>query len=145
MADKSFFGGFMADNLQQVLALLQQSGKALSSSAIRTQLPIAERTLSRLLKQLTEAGQIQAIGHRRGRVYQSITPVTLAPSALPNIIPSLFSKLAFEAIEQVRKPLIYRQPCTYNKIWLDAYQPNHTFYLSEPDRQLLWLSRASGL
>jgi hypothetical protein len=33
-------------------------------------------------------------------------------------------------IDQIRQPLINRDPCSYNADWLDAYQPDQTYYLS---------------
>jgi len=40
-------------------------------------------------------------------------------------------------IDQIRQPLINREPCSYNADWLDAYQPDHTYYLSLEQRQRL--------
>jgi len=33
-------------------------------------------------------------------------------------------------IDQIRQPLINRDPCSYNADWLNAYQPDQTYYLS---------------
>jgi hypothetical protein len=40
-------------------------------------------------------------------------------------------------IDQIRQPLIKRDLCSYNADWLEAYQPNQTYYLSVEQRQLL--------
>jgi len=40
-------------------------------------------------------------------------------------------------IDQIRQPLIKRDPCSYNADWLDAYQPDQTYYLSLEQRQRL--------
>jgi Fic family protein len=42
-----------------------------------------------------------------------------------------------QALNYIRQPIFKRNPVTYNKHWLDNYQPNKTFYLSANDIELL--------
>lgn len=124
----------MADNHQTVLQLLQELGKPAALSDLMGKLDVPERTLNRWLAKLVGAGQVQATGQKRGRRYHlpPADDATAHPSGHP-----LFSATALTRINRVRQPLITRDPCTYNATWLDAYQPNQTFYLSATQRQQL--------
>ncbi|MFM2317430.1 MAG: hypothetical protein E6Q84_03545 [Thiothrix sp.] len=123
----------MADNLeQQIIDLLANASQPLAFSEIYQQLPIAERTLSRWLMRLVASGQIQASGFNRGRRYflAALPSAAVSPE-------SLFSPESLVAINKVRQALIHREPCTYNKAWLDHYQVNHSCYLSDQQKALL--------
>lgn len=122
----------MADTNEQIILLLQQAQQPLAFSDIHQHLPLAARTLSRLLMQMVATGHIQALGEKRGRRYflaQSTESLTQPES--------LFSTASLARIQKVRQALIYREPCTYNPAWLDAYQVNRSFYLSKQQRTLL--------
>ncbi|MBS0622925.1 MAG: Fic family protein [Verrucomicrobia bacterium] len=43
--------------------------------------------------------------------------------------PSIFRQESLKVIEQVRRPIYERQPISYSKEWLDAYEPNSTYYV----------------
>lgn len=122
----------MADNLkQQIIDLVTNASQPLAFSEIYQRLPIAERTLSRWLMQLVANGQIQASGAKRGRRYFLELPSRTTASEV------LFSPESLVAINKVRQALIHREPCTYNKAWLDHYQVNQSCYLSDQQRALL--------
>lgn len=125
----------MADNQETVLLLLRDIGKPAALSDLKARLDVPERTLNRWLAQLVESGQALATGQKRGRRYHlpsAHTEATPAPAT-----PPLFSASALALINRVKQPLITRDPCSYQTGWLDAYQPNQTFYLSAGQRQLL--------
>ena len=52
-------------------------------------------------------------------------------------VPSL-SEAGVEIQEYVRQPVGARRPVGYDRSFLDSYQPNETFYLSEQEREHLW-------
>lgn len=91
-----------------------------------------ERSVRRWLMELIEEGLVLKQGHKRGTVYQSITSVTKEPQSF------IFTSTAENAIRYVQQPLFKRKPVAYQKKWLNAYQPNRTFYLSAQERKLLW-------
>lgn len=125
----------MADNHETVLLLLRDIGRPAALSDLKARLDIPERTLNRWLSQLAASGQVLASGQKRGRRYH-LPPAAGMADSTPAAHP-LFSAPALALINQVRQPLITRDPCTYQPGWLDAYQPNQTFYLPAAQRQLL--------
>jgi Fic family protein len=46
-----------------------------------------------------------------------------------------FGPKSLEAIQYIRQPIFQRDPVAYEKKWLEAYQPNKTYYLEEQQRQ----------
>lgn len=125
----------MADNKESILSILRDLDAPAALADIKGQLDVPERTLHRWLAQLVEAGQVLATGQKRGRRY-ALPAVMLKPET-DSSSHLLFSPAALSLLEQVRQPLITRDPCTYNTGWLDAYQPNKTFYLEESQRETL--------
>lgn len=129
MADK------MADNHERILQILRELNAPAALSDIKQKLNVPDRTLHRWLAELLALGQVQAEGKKRGRRYSLAMQTNTSITNDANHV--LFSPTALLLIQQVRQPLITRDPCTYNMAWFDAYQPNQTFYLSAAQRQLL--------
>ena len=117
----------------------QQISDALASEPAR-------RTLQYRLKSLVDSQRLAMQSRGRGtryRVPQRISgaaqPVTFhftIPPARVEVLPPL-SDAAAEIREHVRQPLAARQPVGYDRAFLDSYQPNHTFYLSQAERNRL--------
>ena len=105
------------------------------------------RTLQYRLKSLVDSKRLvmEGIGRwARYRVPRQISvaaqPISFHFAMLPprvQVLPPL-SESAAEIREHVRQPLAARQPVGYDRAFLDAYRPNHTFYLSQAERQHLW-------
>jgi hypothetical protein len=116
--------------------------------------PLPKRSLQRYLASLAIQGRLQVFGKARSRQYrlqpeenEKIIPDINAQNVLPiqNVyqtkeIEELIS-LSSEALsihKDVRQPIQARRPVGYNREFLDKYNPNNTFYLSENTRKHLF-------
>lgn len=94
---------------------------------------VARRTAQRQLAQLVASGRVVAQGEGRARRYCH------AASAIPRTdldgVP--LSADSLDVLAYVNRPLAARQPVGYQRDFLDAYQPNQTWYLSESLRRQL--------
>lgn len=95
-----------------------------------------QRTLQRRLNKMLQKGLIQALGKGRASRYN-----WLKTSKEPTKSPSVKT---FEHVENISEylslPLIKRHPVSYQRKFLDAYQPNSTPYLSNELCEELMLS-----
>ncbi len=121
-------------------AIRQQGGSARLeeiSSKIARQVP--RRTLQRWLKALTQAGRVEVVGQGPITAYRIPVAAPAAPardeSAEDKDIPLSIS--GKEVLDYVGQPLSARQPVTYDRSFLDRYEPNRTWYLSESVRKHL--------
>lgn len=107
----------------------------------------SRRSLARIIKQLQRRGEIVAEGRARSvRYRQKQRPTRLSnelkenaaavPAAEPYVPMSPDGGMVFN---WVRRPLTQRQPVGYNRAFLDAYQPNETYYLADAPRRE-WLN-----
>ncbi|MEX3956168.1 Fic family protein [Trinickia sp. EG282A] len=100
---------------------------------------LARRTAQRWLTELTESGRIRPVGAGRARRYVasgSRPPVTAVPrDASPDHIP--LSADSQDVLAYVDQPIEARRPVGYQRDFLDAYEPNRTWYLPEPIRRQL--------
>ncbi len=100
---------------------------------------LARRTVQRWLNELAAAGRIHAFGAGRARRYvaNALRPAATAVprDAFPHHIP--LSADSEDVLAYVDQPLEARRPVGYQREFLDAYQPNHTWYLPEPLRRQL--------
>lgn len=95
------------------------------------------------MARLVDAGAIQTIGRGPARRYR-VTPDVPAASLLPaNMIVATADDdipLGADAIDlrrQIHLPLARRLPIGYRREFLEAYQPNQTFYLPTDIREYL--------
>lgn len=129
----------MNQKLQSLLTLLQTFTHPAAISELSEKLDVSERTTRRRLQQLIELGLVESQGKNKGVRY---IPVFMGENLPVNHFDNSHLGFFFTApnqiiIEQIHQPLIKREPCSYNADWLDAYQPNQTYYLSLEQRQLL--------
>lgn len=119
-------------------ALLEEIGNKLVIS-------ISKRTLQRRLEKLIQENRLRRLGKGRASRYQAI-PVVVVKSGLTSPAPILtgevenYIPISSEAagIKQlIRRPLVDRHPVGYQQEFLDSYQANKTWYLSEEDRHKL--------
>lgn len=103
---------------------------------------VARRTAQRLISQMIAAGQITAQGEGRARRYfpsvaRSIEagPAAEPTDRFPDFIP--ISADSRDILLYVNQPFEARKPVGYQRDFLEAYQPNRTWYLSEPLRRQL--------
>lgn len=119
---------------------IQSAPEGLSVADILARHPgLARRTAQRWLNELVAAGRIKALGAGRARRYVAAAmPFVQVPSedeAFPRHIP--LSADSRDILAYVDQPLTARRPVGYQRDFLDAYQPNRTWYLPEPLRRQL--------
>ncbi|MDE1165058.1 MAG: Fic family protein [Pseudomonas sp.] len=107
---------------------------------------VARRTAQRWIAQLSDGGQIVAVGEARSRrYYAAAVPAPVASPVggqFPAYIP--LSADSRDILEYIDLPLQARKPVGYQHEFLDAYVPNVTAYLPEPlRRQLHRMGRTS--
>lgn len=128
-------------SIAELLKSIQDYPAGLTLAELLVRHPdVARRTAQRQISQMIEAGQIQAIGEGRARRYFSGRTVDVqvpvfAADAFPDHIP--LSADSRDIVSYINQPLEARKPVGYQRDFLDAYQPNHTYYLSEPLRRQL--------
>jgi Fic family protein len=133
----------MNQKLKSLFTLLKTFKHPAAISELSAKLNLSEnvsnRTIRRRLQQLIELGLVESQGKNKGLRY---SPVSLEENLQVSNLDSNYSGFIFTAenqtiIDQIRQPLIKRNPCSYNADWLEAYQPDQTYYLSLEQRQLL--------
>jgi len=138
---------------EESLAAIEQAvarhpdGASLSDVVAALPEKLADRTLQYRLKYLVDKGRLITEGEgRRWTRYR--VPAAVAPGALaeeaPKAVPPAAEKAEDAAVplspasEEMRaylsQPLNVRKPVGYNRVFLDSYRPNETFYLSEEQR-----------
>ena len=104
--------------------------KALESQG----LSFNRRTLQRRLAQLEKAGRILIAGVGRGTRYLPILSAEKLAEANGGIFLSIDAK---EVKNQISRPLSARRPVSYQREFIDSYQPNVTWYLTAAIRNHL--------
>ncbi len=114
----------------------------LSIAEIMTLYPdLARRSVQRQVAGLVESGQIIARGRGRGRRYFGAEGSAEAVARIndgdtfPAFIPR--SADSQDILSYINQPLEAHKPVGYQRDFLDAYQPNRTWYLSESLRRQL--------
>ena len=135
------------DQLRAIIALLEHADDALSVDDIARGLAPsapARRTLNRRLARLLERDQIIATDEGRARKYSASKQSPARDTAQSDeIIP--LSRSARDVLDYVRQPIAGRDAVAYNREFLEDYEPNTTFYLSQSERDaLLAMGRTQG-
>jgi Fic/DOC family len=91
----------------------------------------ARRTLQRQLAQLVQQGQIMVQGAGRARRYSAPTPSGGFPSVIA------LSADSRDILAYIDQPVQARTPVGYQPDFLQAYQPNQTWYLPASTRRQL--------
>ncbi len=125
---------------EELLKSIQSVPEGLSIAAILSRHPgLARRTAQRWINELVAEGRVKPLGAGRARRY-AVAPTPLTPSAtgeeaFPQHIP--LSVNSRDILAYIDQPLTARRPVGYQRDFLDAYQPNRTWYLPEPLRRQL--------
>ncbi len=123
------------------------SGLSLSSIHALTKLDLTKRTLQRRLATLAQEKRIQTEGDRKGRKYFPLSrpqSERIADISAPETAeasgkdPVYFSERSIQIRDHVRKPLSLRAPVTFDRKFLDNYNPERGGLLTEPVREQLW-------
>jgi len=131
----------MNQKQQSLLTLLKTFSHPAAISELSEELNVSdnvsERTIRRHLQQLIELGFVESQGKNKGVRYFPVSTGENLPVSHLDSRGFIFTAENQTIIDQIRQPLIKRDPCSYNADWLEAYQPNQTYYLSLEQRQLL--------
>ena len=135
---------------EESLAAIEQAvarhpgGASLSDVAAALPEKLADRTLQYRLKHLVDKDRLVKEGKgRRWTRYRVPAVAVAAPRALaeeaPKAVPPAAEKAEDVAVPlsppseemraYLRQPLNARKPVGYNRVFLDSYRPNETFYL----------------
>ncbi|HEX7636581.1 MAG TPA: Fic family protein [Noviherbaspirillum sp.] len=124
--------------INELLESIQASPTGLTLTELLVLHPqVARRTAQRLISQMIGARQINARGEGRARRYYPVRAVPTVAQAdrFPDFIPlSADSRDIVAYIDQAPEA---RKPVGYQRDFLESYQPNKTWYLSEPLRRQL--------
>ena len=114
-----------------LLQLLQEQGQALSLAQILSYLgdDSPERTVRRWLQEFVQLGLAEKQGQKKSTQYRARVSASHATE--------IFSQASLVSLAYVNQPLFKRSPKSYHFEWLEAYQPNITFYLSVQQREHL--------
>lgn len=125
---------------EDLLESIQSTPEGLSVTDLLTRHPgLARRTAQRWLNELVAQDRIRALGAGRARRYtlaaRPLAPLATGEDVFPRYIP--LSADSRDILAYVDQPLTARKPVGYQREFLEAYQPNRTWYLPEPLRRQL--------
>ena len=135
------------EHLRAMEDVLREHPEGMTASQIGAALTTAppRRTLQYRLKSLVDGNRLIMVGTGRWARYRvpRVTPVAAHVIAEPGtasarieVLPAL-SRAGAEIREYVRQPPAGRRPVGYDRMFLDSYRPNETFYLSQAEREQL--------
>lgn len=137
-------------NQQAVSKAVAAFPQGVGLDAISAVLPhIPRRSLQRLLGEMVKSGELKRSGKGPATVYSLVTEIIPSDKANLNhqdytaFMP--LSEKSRALLRRLRKPLAARKPEVYHREWLEAYQPNKTFYLDKHSRDLLRRIGDTGL
>ena len=135
------------ESLSLIEDVLRQNPDGLTAREILDALTDAPplRTLQFHLKSLVERNRINMVGKGRSARYvrnsaASVAEIQFAqapPLGARRVHEIQISKSGTEIQKYIAQPQHLRQPVGYNRQFLNAYRPNHTFYLSKEERNHL--------
>lgn len=99
---------------------------ALSKALVRV---VSRRTLQRRLIGLAKRGSITAKGEGRARVYKALASIDIYVGGRETEVYVPTSPESQDVTNYVRRPIQQRQPVGYDRLFLESYRPNDTFYL----------------
>ncbi|MBI4356338.1 MAG: Fic family protein [Gammaproteobacteria bacterium] len=92
------------------------------------QKPVTRRTLQRLLRGLVQKKQVAVFGKGPATLYKPIEEPDFSIPIAPD---------GRDILTYIQQPLFKRQPTSYDRDFLGAYEPNRTYYLGETTRTML--------
>lgn len=122
-----------------ILTALAEHTEGLTREALQKVLGLGKEEpwrFRRRLEVLERQQRIRKVGITRGTLYLIGTPAPAAPTDVRVTVWEHSSEGA-QALALLDRPRDQRQPCTYERSFLDAYRPNETFYLGEAHRARL--------
>jgi len=124
------------DIREAILAVLPVDLTAVSLTRIEMRLTAqgvsaSRRTLQRHLGALEREERVVREGRSVAITYRLAQPLVADATGI------VLSEAGRAILDLVSKPVIAKRPVTYHQEFLDGYQPNETFYLSESTRSQL--------
>jgi hypothetical protein len=112
--------------------------KGLSVAQMQAVFPsVSRRTIQRQLTEWLDSGTIQAQGNARARRFFLPPAQTIvAGQTVDNAV--TYGDDTHDITAYLAQPMTQRTPVGYQRDFLDSYEPNHTFYLSESLRVQLY-------
>jgi hypothetical protein len=126
-------------SITALLESIQTSASGLTLAELLVRHPgIPRRTAQRWIQQLIRKGGLQATGQGRARRYL-VSAQLVAADNIDNAFPGFISLSADsrDILAYIDQRLEARKPVGYQQDFLDAYEPDRTWYLSEPLRRQL--------
>jgi hypothetical protein len=122
--------------LKAIINLLSQKPNGLSASDLLalSKKPLARRTLLRRLNTLIEQNLLLREGKGSEVIYKLVSIPELRGRSVSELS---LSSVAIHIQSSVKAPLETRASVGYQQAFLNNYQPNHTFYLSQNERDHL--------
>lgn len=124
--------------LEEILDVVSRypgRGASLEEIKIGLESAVPYRTLQRWVLLLVKEGRLESLGKTKGKRY--LLPQTKSEGGGEALIPLSHAGKAVQHL--VIQPIQKRKPVGYNKLFLESYMPNSTFYLPEKLRQKLLL------
>lgn len=128
---------------QNIVDAIAEFPDGAAISDLEQRLDIHRRTLQRRLNALIDAGEIRREGKGRGtRYFSETTAESAAPrreESQPDSGPEqpIFSDEAKAARRDTQQPLTQRRPVSYQRSFLQDYEPDHSYYLPRNTRDEL--------
>ena len=125
----------------EILAILEQNPAGLSTSDISKHIsfPINYRTLQRRLGNLSDDGLILKVGEKKARKYYSAKPPKQQDIGhLTDKTEGVFSSESQNILSFLDQPPHAREKMSYNRDFLDSYNPNKTAYVPKQLRTQLY-------
>lgn len=125
------------------------AGATLGDLVVVRKLRLSTRTLQRRLERLVTEKRLVAEGTTKARRYhlpaQNVSRPETHPAAAHAPASSVFGAVGRKLRTSIRHPITQRAPVGYQGRFLDAYQPNKTFYLPAATRKQLLALGQVGL
>lgn len=123
----------MKDKKMAVLHQLSQESEPISLSKLLDRLgnEYPERSVRRWVSEMITEGLVEKVGYKKATKYQ----VQKRANRETNKSASCFGLESIKIVEQIRRPIYERTPIAYADHWVEAYQPNITFYIP-PENQI---------
>ena len=119
------------DVLQLLSQLSHQGVASSSSSALAERLQVSPATMHRMLERLVSARRVLRHGSARATRYQSADPLVADQRAAAADTSAPQTNNTATLLDALRQPLASRTPVSYQRAFVDRYQPNSTFLLPQ--------------
>lgn len=116
-----------------ILKSIQASVQGLPIAELLARHPdVPRRTVQRWIQALIRKGQVRAEGNARARRYLAVARQPIAADDTQDVFPDFIplSPDSRDILAYVDRPLEMRRPVGYQRAFLDAYEPNRSWYLS---------------